>query len=50
MSALSRYGFQIPSTMEKWYIIMRWLPPKFGLKGNVDGSSSLSSSGGGGIV
>ena len=31
-------------------MIMNWMPPKFGLKGNVDGSSSLSSSGGGGIV
>ena len=31
-------------------MIIRWVPPKLGLKGNVDGSSSLSSSGGGGIV
>ena len=50
MSALSRCGFHIPSTLETWYMILRWLPPRLGLKGNVDGSSSLSSSGGGGIV
>ena len=31
-------------------MIIRWVPPKLGLKGNVDGSSSLSSSGGRGIV
>ena len=31
-------------------MIIRWVPPKFGLKDNMDGSSSLLSSGGGGIV
>ena len=31
-------------------MIIRWVPPKFGLNGNVDGSNSLSSSRGGGIV
>ena len=45
-SDLANLGFKIPTSMETWYMIMNWMPPKFGLKGNVDGSSSLSSSGG----
>ena len=50
MSQISKCGVLIPNTLETWYMILRWLPPRLGLKGNVDGSSSLSSSGGGGIA
>ena len=50
MTSLSRNRFQIPRTMDTWYILLKWIPLKIGLKGIVDGSSAPSSSSGGGIV
>ena len=44
------HGFLIPDSLDTRFMILRWLPPKFVLKGNVDGSSTSFSSSGGGIV
>ena len=48
--SLNQVGFKIPLVLEKLYLIVRWSPPLFGLKENVDGSASSFSAGGGGIV
>ena len=48
--AFSKVGFHVPMILNKHYLIVRWSPPTYGLKVNVDGSSTSSSARGGGIV
>ena len=50
MVGLSKAGFKVPIILDKHYLVVRWLPPLNGLKANVDGSSTTSTTGGGGIV
>ena len=47
---LLKVGFKVPFILEKRYLLVRWVPPISELKANIDGSSNLSTTGGGGIV
>ena len=50
VNSLQCVGFNVPSSLLEHCCNVRWLPPSFGFKANMDGSSSLSGAGGGGLV
>ena len=50
VSSLQHVGFNVPFFLLERCCIVKWLPPSCGFKANMDGSSSLSGAGGGGLV
>ena len=49
-ASFRRVAFTIPMSPKKSYLVIRWVPPTEGLKANVDGSATATSSGSRGIV